>query len=120
NPEARCPKPGAVHNYIALSRAEAFRIEYWALEEAKLRRQPPEREFSRTVALVVGAGSGVGREGAIELASRGAHAVVADGDVASAEAVWDEVRARSSADMGMAVGIDLTSRASMASALRDI
>src|SRR4030095_17125562 len=104
NPEARCPKPGAVHNYIALSRAEAFRIEYWALEEAKLRRQPPEREFSRTVALVVGGGSGIGREVAIELAGRGAHVVIADRALPSAAAVWNEVRARASADVGMAGG----------------
>jgi NAD(P)-dependent dehydrogenase (short-subunit alcohol dehydrogenase family) len=120
NPESRVPNPGAVHNYIALSRSEAFGIEYWALEEAKLRRQPPEREFSRTVALVVGGGSGIGREVAIELAGRGAHVVVADRDRPSADAVWNEVRARSSADMGMAVEIDLTSRSSIASALREI
>src|SRR5262249_1443878 len=41
------------HNYVALPRSEAFRIEYWALEEAKLQRMPPEREFSRKIALVV-------------------------------------------------------------------
>jgi rhamnose utilization protein RhaD (predicted bifunctional aldolase and dehydrogenase) len=51
----------AVHNYAALSRSEAFRIEYWALEDAKLRRMPPERELSRMVALIVGGGSGIGR-----------------------------------------------------------
>jgi len=112
--------PDAIHNYVALSRSEAFGIEYWALEEAKLRRQPPEREFSRTVALVVGGGSGIGREVAIELAGHGAHVVVGDRDLASAEAVWSEVRARSSADMGMAVEIDLTSRSSIAAALREI
>jgi rhamnulose-1-phosphate aldolase/alcohol dehydrogenase len=120
NPEARVPNPGSVHNYVALPRSEAFRIEYWALEEAKLRRQPPEREFSRTVALVVGGGSGIGREAAIELAGRGGHVVVADRDVQSAEAVCAEVRATTSADMGMAVAIDLRSRSSIASALREI
>ena len=111
---------GGIHNYVALPRSEAFRIEYWALEEAKLRHQPPEREFSRTVAVVVGGGSGIGREVAIDLAGRGAHVAVADRDLGSAEAVWGEVRARSSADMGMAVAIDLTSRSSIASALRDV
>jgi rhamnulose-1-phosphate aldolase/alcohol dehydrogenase len=110
----------AIHNYVALSRAEAFRIEYWALEEAKLRRQPPEREFSRTVALVVGGGSGIGREVAIELAGRGAHVVIADRDLPSAEAVWNEVRVRASEDMGMAVEIDLLSRSSIASGLRAV
>ena len=66
------------HNYVALPRSEAFRIEYWALEEAKLQRMPPEREFSRKIALVVGGGSGIGREVALLLARRGAHVVVAD------------------------------------------
>ena len=56
------------HNYVALPRLEAFRIEYWALEEAKLQRMPPEREFSRKIALVVGGGSGIGREVALQLA----------------------------------------------------
>jgi rhamnulose-1-phosphate aldolase/alcohol dehydrogenase len=118
--ESRIPALGAFHNYVALSRAEAFRIEYWALEEAKLRRQPPEREFSRTVALVVGGGSGIGREVAIELAGRGAHVVIADRDLPSAEAVWNEVRASAPEDMGMALEIDLTSRSSITSALRAV
>ena len=66
------------HNYVALPRLEAFRIEYWALEEAKLQRMPPEREFSRKIALVVGGGSGIGRDVVLQLAQRGAHVVVAD------------------------------------------
>ena len=49
-------------NYVALPAIEAFRIEYWALEEAKIRRQPPEKEFSRRIVLVVGGASGIGRE----------------------------------------------------------
>ena len=61
----------SLHNYVALPRREAFRIEYWALEEAKLQRMPPEREFSRKIALVVGGGSGIGREVALQLARRG-------------------------------------------------
>ena len=47
---------------MALPRSEAFRIEYWALEEAKLQRMPPEAEFSRKIALVAGGGNGIGRE----------------------------------------------------------
>ena len=71
-PQARRPEQAkefkSFHNYVALPRSEAFRIEYWALEEAKLQRMPPEREFSRKIALVVGGGSGIGREVALQLA----------------------------------------------------
>ena len=48
----------ALSIYAPIPEAEKFRIEYWALEEAKLQRMPPERELSRTVAVVVGGGSG--------------------------------------------------------------
>src|SRR5436190_3182406 len=90
------------HNYVALPRTEAFRIEYWALEEAKLQRMPAEREFSRKIALIVGGGSGIGREVALQLAERGAHIVVADQNVSGAEATWNEARTKSSNEMGMA------------------
>src|SRR5579862_388284 len=58
------------HNYVALPRPEAFKIEYWALEEAKLQRMPPEAEFSRKILLIVGGGSGIGREVALRLAKK--------------------------------------------------
>src|SRR6185503_11499228 len=68
-PQVRRPEQAkdfkSFHNYVALPRTEAFRIEYWALEEAKLQRMPPEKEFSRKVAVIVGAGSGIGREVAL-------------------------------------------------------
>jgi rhamnose utilization protein RhaD (predicted bifunctional aldolase and dehydrogenase)/NAD(P)-dependent dehydrogenase (short-subunit alcohol dehydrogenase family) len=78
------------HNYVALPRSEAFRIEYWALEEAKLQRMPPEAEFSRKIALVVGGASGIGKEAALLLAKKGAHVVVADFDEAGAANVAAE------------------------------
>ena len=59
-------------NYVALPAIEAFRIEYWAMEEAKIRRQPPEKELSRRIALIVGGGNGIGREVALLAAERGA------------------------------------------------
>jgi len=106
------------HNYVALPRSEAFRIEYWALEEAKLRRMPAEREFSRRIAVVVGGGSGIGREVARQLARRGAHVVVADQDGESARSAWAEAREDSSAEAGLAAPLNLTSRESIAAALR--
>jgi rhamnose utilization protein RhaD (predicted bifunctional aldolase and dehydrogenase)/NAD(P)-dependent dehydrogenase (short-subunit alcohol dehydrogenase family) len=106
------------HNYVALPRSEAFRIEYWALEEAKLQRMPPEREFSRKIALVVGGGSGIGREAALLLARLGAHVVVADRDEALAGSTWAEAQKLSSPELGMAAPVDLSSRGSIAAALR--
>src|ERR1035441_3352294 len=74
-------------NYVALPASEAFRIEYWKLEEAKIRRHPPEKEFSRRIMMVVGGGSGIGREVALLAARRGAHIMVADRDLKGAERV---------------------------------
>ncbi len=87
------------HNYVALPRSEAFRIEYWALEEAKLQRMPAEKEFSRKIAFVVGGGSGIGREVALLLARKGAHVVVADLNLAAAQAVAKKAGGHSSAEM---------------------
>jgi rhamnose utilization protein RhaD (predicted bifunctional aldolase and dehydrogenase)/NAD(P)-dependent dehydrogenase (short-subunit alcohol dehydrogenase family) len=104
-------------NYVALPRSEAFRIEYWALEEAKLQRMPPEREFSRKIVVVVGGASGIGREVALQIAKRGGHVVVADMNAASAEDVAKEAAALSSKDMVLSTALDLTSRASIDAAL---
>jgi rhamnose utilization protein RhaD (predicted bifunctional aldolase and dehydrogenase)/NAD(P)-dependent dehydrogenase (short-subunit alcohol dehydrogenase family) len=79
------------HNYVALPRSEAFRIEYWALEEAKLQRMPAEAEFSRKIAIVIGAANGIGREVALQLARKGAHIVVADFDQQGAERLAAEL-----------------------------
>ena len=105
-------------NYVALPPSEAFRIEYWALEEAKIRRQPPEKELSRRVALVVGGGSGIGREVALLAARRGAHVMVADRDVAGAQRVADEVKAISGAEAVSSTGIDIRDRAAIKAALQ--
>jgi rhamnose utilization protein RhaD (predicted bifunctional aldolase and dehydrogenase)/NAD(P)-dependent dehydrogenase (short-subunit alcohol dehydrogenase family) len=105
-------------NYVALPRLEAFRIEYWALEEAKLQRMPPERELSRRIAVVVGGGSGIGREVALQIARRGGHVVVADANTAGAEETAREVAKLSNADSVTSAALDLTSRATIAEALR--
>ena len=68
----------SVSTYQGLPQQEAFDIEYWALEEAKLRRMPVEKEFARNVVVVIGAGSGIGKATAHRLAEEGAHVVCAD------------------------------------------
>jgi rhamnose utilization protein RhaD (predicted bifunctional aldolase and dehydrogenase)/NAD(P)-dependent dehydrogenase (short-subunit alcohol dehydrogenase family) len=106
------------HNYVALPRREAFRIEYWALEEAKLQRMPPEAEFSRKIALVVGGGNGVGREVALLLARKGAHVVVADLDAAAAQSTAHEAAKFSSKDFMASTVVDLASSVSLAEAVK--
>jgi rhamnose utilization protein RhaD (predicted bifunctional aldolase and dehydrogenase)/NAD(P)-dependent dehydrogenase (short-subunit alcohol dehydrogenase family) len=107
-------------NYVALPTREAFRIEYWALEEAKLRRQPPEKELSRQVALVVGGGSGIGREVARIAAERGAHVVVADRAIQSAEQVAEELREIVGKDVIASAAIDIGRRESIRAAVEEV
>ncbi len=106
------------HNYVALPRSEAFRIEYWALEEAKLQRMPAEAEFSRKIALVIGGASGIGREVALLLARKGAHIVIADFDQDGAKRVANEVGAVASAEAVAHVAVDLGSSASLSDACK--
>ena len=106
------------HNYVALPRSEAFRIEYWALEQAKLERMPAEAEFSRKIALVVGGASGIGRQVAFLLGRRGAHVVIADFDLPGAGKVAKEVAAVSSDEFVAATAVDLGSGESLAEAIR--
>ena len=103
----------SLHNYVALPQSEAFRIEYWELEEAKLRRMPAEALFSRKIILVVGGGSGIGRAVALQLASRGAHVMVADRDTAGA------AETASLATAACSCSIDLCSRASISAAIEE-
>ena len=119
-PQARRAEQAAqfeqLHNYVALPRSEAFRIEYWALEEAKLQRMPAEAEFSRKVILVIGGGSGIGREVALLLARKGAHVVVADAAADSAARVAEEAAAISSKELVAATAVDLSSAESLSRA----
>ncbi len=103
-------------NYVALPRSEAFRIEYWALEEAKLQRMPTEAEFSRRIVLVIGAGSGIGREVALLLARKGAHIVAADLNAEAAQQVATEAAAVSSPEAVTHAKIDIGSQESIAAA----
>ncbi len=121
-PQARTPEQSKqfsqFHNYVALPRSEAFRIEYWALEEAKLQRMPAEAEFSRKIAVVIGGASGIGREVALLLGRRGAHIVVADFDLQGAAKVEQEVGAISSPEFVAHTAVDLSSSASLAEAVK--
>jgi rhamnose utilization protein RhaD (predicted bifunctional aldolase and dehydrogenase)/NAD(P)-dependent dehydrogenase (short-subunit alcohol dehydrogenase family) len=104
-------------NYVALPPSEAFRIEYWKLEEAKIRRQPPEKELSRRIALIVGGGSGIGREVALLAAERGAHVMIADRDVKGAEAVAEETKAIVGKEAVGWTSIDIRDRKTIKTAL---
>jgi rhamnose utilization protein RhaD (predicted bifunctional aldolase and dehydrogenase)/NAD(P)-dependent dehydrogenase (short-subunit alcohol dehydrogenase family) len=106
-------------NYVALPALEAFRIEYWALEEAKIRRQPAEKELSRRVAFVVGGASGIGREVARLAAARGAHVVVADRDADGAANVAAELAGVTSPEFVANTSIDVRSRESIRAALNN-
>jgi len=123
-PQAGAAAPASaftVHaNYVALPPAEAFRIEYWQLEEAKIRRQPPEKELSRHVVLIVGGGSGIGREAALLAAERGAHVVVADRDHEAAKKVAEEANGIAGKEGGLSVAVDIRRRDVIRQSLRDL
>ena len=122
----------AVGRYTALPQGEAFDIEYWALEETKLRRMPAEREFARSVALVVGAGSGIGRAVAERVAAEGAHVVAADLSLGAAQATADLLTERYGVGIGVAgtgvsgcgpalgLQVDVTSRESIRKMLAQV
>jgi rhamnulose-1-phosphate aldolase len=81
----------ALSTYTPISDAEKFRIEYWALEEAKLQRMPKPKTHQGRIAFVTGAASGIGKAIATRLAAEGACVVVADLDLAKAQAVAAEL-----------------------------
>jgi rhamnulose-1-phosphate aldolase/alcohol dehydrogenase len=109
-----------VSQYVALPEQEAFDIEYWLLEEAKLKRQPPEAEFSRQISLVIGAGPGIGREIAEKLLAAGSVVVVADRNPALVEDASAALRLRYGNDVVMGVELDITDRASVHEALSKV
>jgi rhamnulose-1-phosphate aldolase/alcohol dehydrogenase len=106
----------AVSSYAPIEEAEKFRIEYWALEEAKLRRMPKPQALATRVAFVTGGGSGIGRAIAHRLAAEGACVVVADRDAESAATVAAEI---GSTDVAVAVTADVTDAAGVERALRE-
>jgi len=103
----------AIDRYIALPQQEAFDIEYWLLEEAKLRRMPPEKELARQVIAVVGAGSGIGKEVAERVSKDGAHVVCVDIDQTAAENTAKSITDK----LGSGIGVAGTGISSCGSAL---
>jgi len=122
----------AIDRYIALPQQEAFDIEYWLLEEAKLKRMPPEKELARQVVIVIGAGSGIGKETAHRLVKEGAHLVCVDLNEAAAQETAREITARYGAGIGVAgtglsncgpalgLAANITDRASIRRMLDDV
>lgn len=118
-----------VSRYIALDRQEAFDIEYWLLEEAKLKRMPAEKPLDRQVVVVVGAGSGIGRGLLARLVSEGASVVAIDRDADNAVSAASELQKKVGMGIGVAgtgisgagqvvgLGADMTDRAAVRRAL---
>jgi rhamnulose-1-phosphate aldolase/alcohol dehydrogenase len=115
----------AISKYTALPVQEAFDIEYWALEEAKLQRMPKENALARNVVVVIGAGDGIGKATAHRVASEGAHVVCADLRVEAAQKTASELTDKygqgigvagsgvSSCGPAIAIAVDITKRASV-------
>lgn len=92
----------AIDRYIALPQQEAFDIEYWLLEEAKLKRMPAEKELAPQVIVVIGAGSGIGKETAHRLVKEGAHIVCVDLNEGAAQATAKEITDKYGLGIGVA------------------
>jgi rhamnulose-1-phosphate aldolase/alcohol dehydrogenase len=120
----------AADSYIALPLQEAFDIEYWLLEEAKLKRMPAEKELARRIVAVVGAGSGIGREVALRLVKEGAQVVALDLNQTGVDATAKEITDKHGVGIGVAgssisgcgpavaVAADVTKRESVRAALK--
>jgi len=122
----------AISEYQGLPRQEAFDIEYWLLEEAKLKRMPPEKEMARNAVVVIGAGSGIGKATAHRIAKEGAHVVCADLSEETAQETAGELIKAYGLGIGVAgtgisgcgpaigLGVDITKRESIKSMFEQV
>jgi len=122
----------AIDRYEAMDQQEAFDIEYWSLEEAKLRRMPPEKELDRQIVVVIGAGAGIGKATAHRLVKEGAHIVCVDLDEATAKQTAQEIIEKYGPGIGVAgsgisncgpaIGLacDITNRDSVSRMFHDV
>jgi rhamnulose-1-phosphate aldolase/alcohol dehydrogenase len=109
----------SVSTYVGLSEQEAFNIEYWLLEEAKLQRMPKPKSLAGRVALITGGAGGIGSAIAARLMGEGASVVLADIDRASLDARTAEFGKRFGKDSVASVAMDVTSEAAVEAATRD-
>jgi rhamnulose-1-phosphate aldolase/alcohol dehydrogenase len=105
----------SVSSYSPIEESEKFRIEYWSLEEAKLQRMPAPKALAGRIALVTGAGSGIGKAIAHRLSAEGACVVVADLNAEAAASVAAEL---GGPDKAVAVTVDVTSEEQIAAAFK--
>lgn len=122
----------AVSEYTALPAQEAFDIEYWALEDAKLKRMPAEKPLARDIVVVVGAGDGIGKAVAHRVAAEGAHVVCADLRETAAQCTADELLKNHGQGIGVAgselsacgpaiaLAVDVTDRVSVQAMLQQV
>jgi rhamnulose-1-phosphate aldolase/alcohol dehydrogenase len=106
----------AISTYTPISDAEKFRIEYWSLEEAKLQRMPKPKSHATRIALVTGAASGIGKAIATRLAADGACIVIADLELAKAQAAAAEI---GNTDMAIGLQVDVTDASAIERAVQD-
>ncbi|MGH7976761.1 MAG: bifunctional rhamnulose-1-phosphate aldolase/short-chain dehydrogenase [Limisphaerales bacterium] len=92
----------AIDKYVSLPQQEAFDIEYWLLEEAKLKRMPAEKELARQVVIIIGAGSGIGKETAHRLVKEGAHIVCVDLNAEATNVTAKEITDKFGVGIGVA------------------
>ena len=122
----------AIDEYVALPQQEAFDIEYWLLEEAKLKRMPPEKPLARRIVAVLGGGSGIGKAAAHRLAKEGGHIAAADLGAPAAQGTADELTKIHGQGIGVAgtgvsgagpaigVAVNITQRDSIRAMLKQV